>query len=239
VLLHAGIADARMWKPQLATLAKAGYRAIAVDLPCFGGSECPAGEATPRAEVLSHLETLGVDRFAVVGASIGARIALEIAVAAPHRVTALLLAAPGIDVTWSEDVKRRFAQEEEAWKRGDLEAATDVGLRMWLGEGSPIAGLVRPMALDGARLQYGVDYRWAHDPPDPERVACPTLVVIGNRDIHELNAAARHLAERIPGARQAALPTAHLPNLEAPDAFDRLLLDLLAGGIKPRTTTGS
>jgi pimeloyl-ACP methyl ester carboxylesterase len=43
VLIHAGVADRAMWDEHLGWLARAGFRAVAVDLPGFG--EAPATQA--------------------------------------------------------------------------------------------------------------------------------------------------------------------------------------------------
>ena len=70
--------------------------------------------------------------------------------------------------------------------------------------------------------------------PDPraaarlEDVRCPTLVVVGDRDVPDMLEIADVLAAAIPGARKAVIEgSGHLPSLERPDELNRLLLDFL------------
>ena len=69
VLLHAGIADRTMWSEQLERLVDAGYRAVAVDLPGFGGAQITPGDQAPWADVLRTMDELSIERAALVGNS--------------------------------------------------------------------------------------------------------------------------------------------------------------------------
>ena len=59
-------------------------------------------------------------------------------------------------------------------------------------------------------------------------VSVPTLVVVGTLDQPDFRAISARLAAEIPGAERAELETAHLPALERPDEFNRLVLGFLA-----------
>jgi pimeloyl-ACP methyl ester carboxylesterase len=61
-------------------------------------------------------------------------------------------------------------------------------------------------------------------------VAAPTLVLAGEEDVDDIDEIAARLAAGIPDARRATIPgAAHLPSLERPEEFDRLVLGFLAG----------
>ena len=95
VLLHAGVADRRMWDPVWDDLAGL-HDVVRVDLRGFGASTTrPADGWSHVADVLGALEALAIDRAHVVGASLGAGVALELALARPDLVASLVLAAPG------------------------------------------------------------------------------------------------------------------------------------------------
>ena len=95
LLLHAGIADRRMWDSIWPTLT-AARDVVRVDLRGFGEStERPDGPWSPRADVLATLDALGVERAHVVGCSLGAGVAVELALERPDAVASLVLAAPG------------------------------------------------------------------------------------------------------------------------------------------------
>jgi pimeloyl-ACP methyl ester carboxylesterase/putative sterol carrier protein len=79
--------------PAVAGLAAVGHRVLAPDLPGFGASDpLPSGRYTHAmfAEaVLATLDAAGADRAFLVGNSLGGRVALEAALATPHRVAGL------------------------------------------------------------------------------------------------------------------------------------------------------
>ena len=71
------------------------------------------------------------------------------------------------------------------------------------------------------------------DPPAAERLAeisAPTLIVYGDKDVHDVRQAAGPLAATIPGARLAVIPeAAHLPQMERPELFNEIVLGFLLG----------
>ena len=95
VLLHAGVADRRMWAGLLPVLAER-FRVLAPDLPGYGDAPLSPGRFSNLAEVLALLDDQGLESVALVGASFGGRVALEVATAAPDRVDRLVLLCPGL-----------------------------------------------------------------------------------------------------------------------------------------------
>jgi 3-oxoadipate enol-lactonase len=241
LLVHAGIADRRMWDGQVGPLAEAGWRVIRPDLPGFGETPRPDGPVATWTLLRDLLDHLGVGRAAVVGSSLGGRAAVDLALAGPERVAALVLVGPSL-------AGHRFAEaalhelwdrSETALERGDHAEAARVEVDTW------VVGVGRgPEAVDASvrrRVEEMLLAAYAHgeadledlDPPAAGRlaeVAAPTLVVVGDHDRPDIQAMAGALAGGIPEARRAVLPgTAHLPNLEQPAAFNRLVLEFLAG----------
>ena len=89
LLLHAGIADRRMWAPQVEALEAAGHRVVAPDLPGFGD----AALEPPTIDYVAFAAELLDDPAAVVGCSFGGRVALELAGSQPELVRKLVLVA--------------------------------------------------------------------------------------------------------------------------------------------------
>ena len=89
LLMHAGISDRRMWDGQWAALAER-FHAIRFDARGFGASADPSRPYTLHGDALDVLDALEVERAAVVGASMGGGAALDMALAVPHRVSALV-----------------------------------------------------------------------------------------------------------------------------------------------------
>ena len=241
-LIHEGIADRRMWRETLPVL-EPDFTVVTYDQRGFGDSSLPSGPATYIDDLRALLDHLGLERTTLVGASLGGRVALEFALLRPERVDRLALVAAGLaDWDWADDVKRFGEEEEEAYESGDLDRAVELNLKLWVD--GPRRG---PDAVDPAmRAFVGEMQRRVFeiplpdpqptsapplDPPARERlgdITIPTLIVIGDADVHDIKQIADVLAEGIPGARKVTLPdTAHMIPLERPQEFNRILQDFL------------
>jgi 3-oxoadipate enol-lactonase len=240
LLVHAGIADRRMWDDQVGPFAAAGWRVVAADLPGFGETPRPDGPVALWATLRDLLARLGVDRAVVVGCSLGGRAAVDLALAAPERVRALVLVGSSL-------AGRRFQepalfelwdQSEGAIERGDHQEAARVEIDTWVvGMGRDPSAVdpevrrrVRDMLL--VAYEHGEADLEEPDPPAAGRlgeVAAPALVVVGEHDRPDIHAMAGALAAGIPGAERVVLDrTAHLPGMERPEEFNRVVLGFLA-----------
>jgi 3-oxoadipate enol-lactonase len=242
VLLHAGLTDSRLWEAQLGSFPQS-HTVLRVDLPGFGNSPFETNPVSFRGAVRDAMDAEGIDRAALVGVSLGGNTALELTLESPERVSALVLVGAGLpDHDWSEDVTSFFAAEEEALERGDLDAAVEANLQMWFaGPHRSLDALdpaqrelVGEMQRQAFRQQKGhEDVRMLRlEPPESERLAdvdVPTLVLTGDGDVADIHRIAERLAAGIPGAERATIAdAAHLPSLERPEEFDRIVLDFLA-----------
>jgi 3-oxoadipate enol-lactonase len=228
ILLHAGIADSRMYRQQMETLAPAR----ALDLPGFGTTPLEPEGLDDRAFVRNALPD---EPVTLIGTSLGGRIAVELALEVPESVAALVLVGPGLPGhEWSDEVSAFGAEEEEALERGDLDSAVDANVRLWLADDvdPEVRALVAEMQRNAFVLQQGHDYKDVPlNPPASERLAdvrAPTLVITGDEDVRDIHEIADRLVAGIPGAERAAIAGAgHLPSLERPDEFDRVVLAFL------------
>lgn len=245
VLVHAGVADRRMWDPQWAAFS-ARHLAVRYDIRGFGESLPPAGAWSQHADLLGLLDELGIVRAHLVGASMGAGIAVEAALARPGAVASLVLAAPGgaLYESATDDLRSVWHDEVEALDRGDLDTAVEVNLRAW------VDGPMRPAeAVDPAvRSFVGRMQREAFELPewDPEsapeaeleppaagrfgEIRCPTLVVVGDADQAATRSAAERLGADVPEVELIVWPeVAHMLTLERPADFERLVLGFVDG----------
>jgi 3-oxoadipate enol-lactonase len=241
LLVHAGIADSRMWEPLGERLVAAGYRTIAPDLRGFGRSPLPAETFSPAADLVEVLDELGIERAPVVGASFGGRVTLELALRAPERVSALALLASALDDFDASDELEAFDEAETAAaEAGHFDEATDLLLRMWLdrpgrtGVDPGVRALVTTMARRAFEVQDGVDAEFEElDPPIARRlgeIRVPGLVVIGEDDVDDFDRIAAQLARELPGAEGVVRirGAAHLPALERPAETAEALLGFLS-----------
>jgi 3-oxoadipate enol-lactonase len=247
LLLHAGIADRRMWDPVWPSLV-AGHDVLRLDLRGFGESATtPTGPWSHADDVMDTLEDLGVRRAHLVGCSYGAGVAVEIAVRRPSLTASLVLAAPGgaLFVGPTETLRAFGEAEGAALERGDIDGAVEENLRCWVDgtrspEESPAA--VRESVALMQRRAFELTLPWPDevwesqrelDPPVTERlheVAAPTLVITGALDVDAVGVAAAVLLRDVSGARSVSWPdVAHLPSMERPDDFADLVLAWVAG----------
>jgi 3-oxoadipate enol-lactonase len=232
LLLHEGIADTRMWAPQIESYA-AEHSVHAFDLPGFGSEPLEPG----RLSYVDWVAERTPPGAAVVGCSFGGRIALELAVARPELISRLVLVAPGLgEWEWSEDARAGFAEEEKAIERGDLDGAAEAQARMWLADGADpaIFELVREMTVRSYELQLPVENEVQVEWPEPParcrlgEIAVPTLLVVGDQDVPDMLEIVSLLQSSIAGAQKLVIEGAgHMPSLERREAFDQAVLEFL------------
>ena len=241
LLLHAGVADSRLWDDQFCVLAE-HYRVVRFDMRGYGRTIVPAETYSDHDDAARLLSTLDVEKAHVVGVSFGGKVAIDLALAYPGMVDALVLSAPavaGYDPS-SEEMARFISEEDEAWERGDLAEATEVNLRMWVDGPNRTPDQVNPTVRERVRQMqlhaFGLDLPEAaqkHPLTPPaiarlEEIRVPTLVVVGDQDVSEFRDLARLVAAGIQGARVVVIPgAAHLPNMENPELFNRIALGFL------------
>ncbi|MFG2295052.1 alpha/beta fold hydrolase [Streptomyces sp. NPDC048603] len=233
VLLHSSVCDRRMWDGQRKALAGAGFRVVLPDFRTCGQSPAATEPYSDEGDVLALLDSLGIERAAVVGSSYGGRVALRLAAAHPGRVERLVLLcpnAPGFEPT--PDVEEFDAAEEALLEAGDLPGAAALNARTWLGPDADEAALalVRDMQLGNFRAGEDADWELELAEPDVDLAAVrvPAAVFGGAHDLPGFLALSRSLADRMPDATYTELPWAgHLPALERPDVTAELILDQL------------
>lgn len=233
LLLHAGVADRRMWNAQRQALA-ARHRVVSVDLRGFGDSVLPDHPYDHVTDVVAVLDELGLGGAQVVAASFGGLIAQDLAIRHPNRVERLVLLCPASVLLEPDADQQEFGAREDALlEDGDLNAATELNVERWCGPemDEEARSLVRRMQHHAFELQTATE-DLDRDPEsgDPAEIIAPTLVMSGGNDVATFRAGAKRLAATIPGAEHRELEWAgHLPSLERPSEVNALLLDALAG----------
>lgn len=242
VLIHAGVANLRMWDPQVPVLAEA-YRVIRFDTRGYGRTETEDAPFSNRDDLAALMDHLEVSSGVIVGSSRGGIIALDFALERPERVDALVVAAGGISgfeaETDGED-EAVWAEAERMWEAREWERLAAFETAYWVdGPGQPptrVDPSLRERIHGWILSNFRAEKPWGQpqplDPPAAGRlgeVAVPTLVLVGDLDDAGTQAACRHLATEVPNARLEVFPgVAHLLNLEEPERFNRLLLEFLS-----------
>lgn len=241
-LLHAGITDSRMWDEQFAHFA-ADYRTVRYDLRGFGRSTLPPGPYTMREDLRGLLQHLGIARTHLIGVSMTGSLVIDFALNYPEMVAKLIPVAMGISgMTTSAFMDERDREIEAAAERGDREVVNELELRLWVDgvgrTGAPVDPAVRERvrvmnAAIGANAAAWEGSTAVNrlDPPAMKRleeITVPTLAIVGAFDMPDMLANAEAIAARVPGARKVIMPgVAHLPPMEAPEEFRRIVRDFL------------
>ena len=241
VMAHAGIANLRMWDDQVDAFAPR-YRVIRYDARSYGQTEGQADHPFALHEDLrSVMDALAAPRAILMGCSMGGHTILDFALTYPERVAALVLVGSGLGgyAHDSEEGQRFNTEIGAAVERGDLESAIELGTRLWVDGPSRPTARVDPTMRVHAKAMLAQAFSAPDfvepaplEPPAAGRlagIAAPTLVIVGQNDMEDIQRIARKLAAEIRGARLSRIDdAAHLPNMDHPAEFNTLVLDFLA-----------
>jgi 3-oxoadipate enol-lactonase len=241
LLVHAGIADSRMWEPQWRPVSRE-FRLTRVDLRGFGKSPRRVIDGAYHHDLARLLDRRGIDRTTVIGSSFGGNVALDFALTFPERTSALVLAGTLAGMTApSPQLRALWAETDAAQAAGEIERGVELENRAW------VDGPMRtPEAVDaGVRAAIGAmnhlvwERAIAESPPEssePEidrvsrlgEIMVPTLLIEGTLDQPDVGASMGQLARGIPHAERLRIPSvAHFPNMERPEEFNAVVLTFL------------
>jgi pimeloyl-ACP methyl ester carboxylesterase len=237
LLVHGMALDRRMWEPNMAALTE-HHRVVRCDLRGFGLTPPPAGVQTysNADDLRALLDALGMQRAAVCGLSMGAGIALELAIAHPGVVAALVLVdadLPGVPL--DDGLRASVGAVVRAAREGDVEGAGAAWLAtpFFAASPSPVRAALQEIVGDHEFWHMRNPGRQVGpQPPAGGRggeVRARTLVLRGEHEVPHFIANCERIAGDIAGARTVVLENAgHMSNMDAPAAFDAALLTFLA-----------
>jgi pimeloyl-ACP methyl ester carboxylesterase len=229
LLLHGGLGDSGLWEPVVPFLA-ARFRTIRFDLRFYGRSTGPNVPWSWQDDAIGVLDALGVERAALVGLSLGGKLALDIALAHPDRLWAVAGVAPGLgghdNGAYTEEHEARFEAAEDK-----TEAMMEIDLEVWapLGADDRIRQLWRATP-DANPLPDGVEPLDPAGAPAKERLgelAVPTLIVTASHDPAGMREIGPLVEREAPDARHLELESDHYLTLREPELLSRMLLEFL------------
>jgi pimeloyl-ACP methyl ester carboxylesterase len=243
VLIHEGIADSRMWEPQWQPYSER-FRVVRFDLRGFGQSPPAVGTFSLSGDVVQLLDELELGPATLIGVSLGGSVAMETTIARPDLVSRLVVVAPGLrGFDMSDETKKGWEEEEAALERRDVDEAVEINMRMWVDGPSRSPDEVDPeVRRKVAEMQRRAIEIWLEAGEEGEHqplvedwggrlseISVPTLVLVGELDRPEMLEIAERLEAEIPNARRETIPgVAHVPSMERPVEFDRLVLEFLS-----------
>ena len=240
VLLHAGIADSRMWQGQIPAFAER-YKVVSFDMRGFGRTEMVEGPFSHHEDLRGLLDFLGVRRTHLVGCSMGGGVVLDFALEYPERVGDLVLVGAAVGGFRPDfGPPKEWDELVAADEAGDLGRISELEVMMWVDGPArspedvapPVRDLVYEMNLIALKTEEAaLGEEWEPEPPAADRlhnIHAPTLLIVGDEDQPRVFAAADLLEKELPNQRKVVMHgTAHLPSMERPEEFNRLVLEFL------------
>jgi pimeloyl-ACP methyl ester carboxylesterase len=248
VLLHGFNFFGEAWGGTIDVLTREGFRVVVPDQIGFGRSSKPFIPYTFNDMAINTrrlLQSLGVDRAAIVGHSMGGMLASRFAMAYPSVTTHVVMvnqiglsdARPGraphyldeaYDTTKAipprtyEQVRQSITRYFVTWKP-EYEKYVRIHWGWTLSPDWVRFSRVRA-ALSQMLTQETVVYDWQH-------IKSKALVIGGAKDTPTYAEQAKHVAESIPGAELELIENVgHVPQFEAPDIFYPKLIRFLKSG---------
>lgn len=235
VLVHGYLGASAIWADQLAQFAQS-HDVICPDLAGFGASAslvAPDSIEGHARNVLALLDHLGVDRFDLLGHSMGGMIVQEMARLAPHRLSRLMLYGTGPQGVLPGRFETIAQSRARLLEDGLAKTARRIAATWFLhGEAAEAFPLCNTLGQQ-ATLQAALASLTAWENWDGRRsladIPCPTLVLWGSHDRSYGWSQPEALWRGIPCADLAVVPgAAHNVHLEKPQIFNMLVSDFLA-----------
>jgi len=244
VLMHAGIADSRMWEPQFDLFARY-FQVIAYDLRGYGKTEMPPGYYAHHKDLYGLLNYLEIPQASLVGVSMAGGKAINFAIEYPGMVEKLILVASGVEGYEFKDsaTVEQWPIIESAIERGDYDAAANLETKLWVAGprrtidqvDAGVVRLVKEMLLPtyATPPERGIEERL--EPAANNRlweIRAPTLIIVGDQDVPDILSVSKVLLAGIQGSQRVTISgAAHLPNLEKPEEFNRAVLGFLGANL--------
>lgn len=239
VLIHGGLMDRRMWDGQIEPFGR-DYRVIRYDVRGYDRSDKPRGRFSHIEDLYQLLKFLKVDKAHILGLSMGGQIAIDFALDHPGMTASLIPVASamsGFPYRNAEKMESKYEAIFAAAREGQMDLAVERTLQL------PFFVPVKsdPSIREKMKIMIKANFMsWASsqaqyaDWPEPSayerigRLRAPTLILVGDHDVSDIQAVADRLAAAVPGAKKVVIRDAgHHLNMENPEAFNRAVLEFL------------
>jgi pimeloyl-ACP methyl ester carboxylesterase len=247
VLLHDGLLDSATWDQVWPQLVRR-HHVVRYDRRGMGRSDPPRAAFIPTEDLRALLDSLGIASATLVGSSSGSGLAIDFAIRHPDRVDRLVLAGPVLHgMATSGHFLERGARNNAPLQRNDVRGAA----RNWAADPYQIAGpnqaarewLFQELAKRPQNLRYDGRLETHFMVPAVARlgeIRAPTLILVGESDIPDVQAYAGAVEAGIWGAKREVIAgSGHLLQLEKPDLFARRVMDFIADDPVTRVTSAA
>lgn len=240
LLIHAGIADSRMWDKEFHLLSEK-YRVVRVDLPGFGLSDFTGGNYSYSNIINEILIHLNITRTHILAASFGGKIAIDFYLENSEKCLSLALLSPAIGGWEDSSFLQEYEEEEEKLlQEGKAEETAQFNYKTWIlrnRSSEHINPTVRKLVVD-MQMQFLTkpepDYPYEEIEPEDnilqiKSIRIPVLVINGEYDVQDFHDISDLMSRELPYVKKVIIPdTAHLANLESPKQFFKLISEFFS-----------
>ena len=236
VLLHSGYADSSLWNEQFEVFGQY-FKVVRYDIRGFGRSDRPRQSFSHSADLKALLDYLKIDKAHLVGVSMGGSIAIDFALQYPDSVVCLVLSGPSLNgympAIDEASEKRSLAGISIVKKDENFEASVGFMLDdpMWRQSKPQARQRLKDMFINTSLDWLLDDTIHITDSPATERLSeidKRTLLIIGSEDSKPIFEIAGVLEANIAMLQKITIEgTGHLPNLDKPEAFNKIVLDFI------------
>ena len=241
ILIHGAFDNLNMWYNQVPVFSK-DYRVITYDIRGFGGTESSGMEysvALFEEDLHQFTKAVGIETTCCLGFSLGGSIAVQLAIDYPELVKALVLSNSSAGLPLAAPSPKALERGQEILgllDKGDIGAAAEL---MASAAFSPNFKSKNPVEFERfvkSKLQNDPhklaqvmrSLRGGASVPDISKLKCPTLIIIGEYDPGMGPDRGKQLQQAIPDSKLVILPAGHSSPFEAPDEFNRAVLEFLS-----------
>lgn len=236
VLLHSGYTDSRLWDDQFEVLS-GQFRVIRYDIRGFGKSEKPTSSFSNIEDLKELLKNLGIAKAHLIGISMGGSIAIDFTLEYPDSVESLILSGASLNGYVSkidEASEQRFQAGMSIIKRDKkFDESIDFLLNspMWRQSNPSAHNRLKEMFIDTSLKWILEDKLQMLNPNAAQRLSeikKETLIIVGTEDSQQILEIAGILKSSIAKSRRVNINgTGHLPNLDKPKEFNKIIYDFL------------
>lgn len=246
VFIHGGGVDLQMWDKQVAFFEK-DFQVLRYDIRGHGKSTFKDNTKTEVDDLIQLCAELDIEKFSLIGLSLGGIIATDVVLAYPEKVEKLILLSPGLSGVQEEDSSylKPLMALGTAVQAGDKAAAAEIVLDMTFRgrREERIKSFLQEQAYVKQSFLSYIESPSATRPiqlidstprQSLKNIGSPTLIIEGQKDLPYMARNARVLSSSIPAARLIRLPNAgHMVNVEAEEKVNQAILKFLTQAHEP------
>lgn len=238
ILIHAGVTDSRMWNYQIEDLSE-NFKVIRFDQRGFGKSSIPENSYNPVLDIIRLMDSCKLSKVNLVGISLGALQAIDLAIEYPERVKTLIISGTGIpDWPQPQDVLEKHIEfTHYVYENGPDSAVKRILTDPFWSKSMPGRKYTNSRKLYEKILyenkhSFTVDWQLRKLPlglaDRLEHIECPVLLFRPENEMPSLIPIADTIARKVSSIKIAEMPAAsHLVNMERPDEFNRILIEFI------------